>query len=80
MKIHLRAYGIAADILQSRKVEIRVKENATVSDLKNQLVDAHEDFGKLSTLSFAIGEEYVADDTVLREQDVVVIIPPVSGG
>jgi len=80
MKVHLRAYGIAADILKSRKIEIGIDPESTIEDVKNYLMGEYDDFSKLKSLSFAIGEEYVDDRVVLNEGDVIVIIPPVSGG
>ena len=41
---------------------------------------SHLKLAELNTLSFAVNEEYRADDFVLSEDDEVVIIPPVSGG
>lgn len=50
----------------------------TISDLRKKLHSTYE----LDTTHaiVAVNEEYVPDDTVLQDQDVVAFIPPVSGG
>ena len=80
MNIRLIAFGIAKDILNSSKVEIRLTGPANIKLLKERLTADYPGFADLAKLSFAVGEEYRADDFVLNDQDEVVIIPPVSGG
>ncbi len=80
MEIQITAFGIAKDILSSNKLTYQVNEGLSVHDLKARLLDEYEDFGKLSSLRFAVNEEYVEDSFVLHEGDDVILIPPVSGG
>ena len=35
---------------------------------------------KLKSYAVAVNEEYATDDVILKPNDVVAIIPPVSGG
>ena len=44
------------------------------------LKEKYPAFDKLASLQLAVNAEYVEDDYVLRENDEVVLIPPVSGG
>jgi molybdopterin converting factor small subunit len=80
MKIRLIAYGIAKDILQSKELEVDVKAGDSISSLKQSLFSRYPDFAKLKSLAFAVGEDYQEDSYRLKENDEVVIIPPVSGG
>jgi molybdopterin converting factor small subunit len=80
MKIKLVAYGIAKDILQSKQIEIELKEGDTISTLRQVLINRHPEFAKLKSLSFAVGVNYQDDSFGLQENNEVVIIPPVSGG
>lgn len=80
MKIKLRAFGIAKDILGNRILEIEVKEKATIANLKTLLIETYPTFSKLASLSFAVNESYQEDDFLLSEGEEVVIIPPVAGG
>lgn len=80
MNIKIIAFGIATDILKSRELEITMKDGATVEEVKNYLKAVYPSFGKLASLSLAVGEEYRTDDYVISENEEVVIIPPVAGG
>lgn len=80
MKIDLLAFGIAKDILQSRTLSFDLKEGNTISALRSAIISSYPEFIRLTSISFAVNEEYVKDGHVLQEGDEVVLIPPVSGG
>ena len=80
MRIHILAFGIAKDILQTNKLEHDLNGSLTIRALKDDLVQHYADFEKLRSLRFAVNEEYVDDTYILNEGDEVVLIPPVSGG
>ena len=80
MKITLTAFGIAKDILQTHSKEITFPEGQSIGELKVFLCREYPDFTKLKKISFAINEEYQDDTFALRDNDEVIIIPPVSGG
>jgi molybdopterin converting factor small subunit len=80
MNIKLTAFGIAKDILGNRTMELEIAGNATIANLKTQLIEAYPTFSKLASLSFAVEESYQGDDFLLSDNQEVVIIPPVAGG
>lgn len=80
MHIHILAFGIAKDILKQQKMVVELDTHPTVGDLRNNLLETHAGFNKLSSLRFAVNEEYVDDGFSLKEGDEVILIPPVSGG
>ena len=80
MKVTLIAYGIAKDILKTKKLDFEFSSGGSISSLKQNLFQRYPDFVKLKSLAFAVGEEYREDTYTLNEHDEVVIIPPVSGG
>ncbi|MGD1959657.1 MAG: MoaD/ThiS family protein [Fulvivirga sp.] len=80
MKINLVAFGIARDILGVSKTDFHLADDNTISALKEQLIKRHAKFADLTSISFAVNEEYKEDDYLLNDDDEVVIIPPVSGG
>lgn len=80
MKVNLIAYGIAKDILHSKQLEFEINQGDTISALKQNLFKHYPAFTKLKSLAFAVGENYQDDSFCLKENDEVVIIPPVSGG
>lgn len=80
MNIKLIAFGIAKDILKSSQSDVAVSEGASLGELRAKVTAAYPEFEKLSSLRFAINEDYQEDDYVLNPNDEVVVIPPVSGG
>jgi molybdopterin converting factor subunit 1 len=80
MKINLVAYGIAKEILGGSEIQLETPEGSSLQELKQVLIKKYPDFEKLKSLRFAVNEDYQDDDFLVSERDVVVIIPPVSGG
>lgn len=80
MHINLVAYGIAKDILKGSQLDFKLDHGSRIKDLKTALMNTYPRFKDLRSLRFAVGEAYQADDFELKEEDEVVIIPPVSGG
>ena len=81
MEIKLIAFGIAKDILEQQHLALTIEESEiNIKNLKEKLLQKYPKFAKLQSLSFAVNEEYQKDDFLLKDQDEVVIIPPVSGG
>jgi len=80
MKLKLRAFGIAKDIIGGAHLEFDLQEGQTVSALKSALCRRFPDFEKLAKISFAVDEEYQNEDFELTENQEVVILPPSSGG
>ena len=79
MKIEIISFGIAKDILKSKRLTISVSER-TIGALRQQLITEFPEFEKLKSLKFAVNTDYVNDEFQLKENDEVVLIPPVSGG
>ncbi len=78
MKIHIKAYGIAREIMGgSSELEFA---GTTVHDLRRALLVAHPELAGLSSLLVAVNQNYASDDVLVAETDEVVLIPPVSGG
>ena len=80
MKIKLTAYGIARDILESRNIEFECKSGTTIGSLMEELTQAYPLLANLTSVAFAVNEEYAQLDYHIQPGDQIVIIPPVSGG
>ncbi len=80
MKINILAFGVAKDILGSANFEMEVKPKLTIDELKAQFLAKNPDFSKLNSILLAINSEYSIPGQVLKENDEVALIPPVSGG
>ncbi|MGO4888474.1 molybdopterin converting factor subunit 1 [Anaerobacillus sp. MEB173] len=52
----------------------------TVAQLREKLSAEYSSLPSLDNVMIAVNEEFVEDNAILHENDVVAIIPPVSGG
>ena len=80
MKINILLFGIITDLLETSKLEIQVSKNITVADLKDKLLSKYSQLENIDSYSIAVNENYADDKLNLQENDIVAIIPPVSGG
>ncbi len=80
MQIRLLAFGIARDILGRQELQWEADQTVTVGQLRQQLYGKFPALNELRSLAIAVNEEYAEDNHDLRENDEVVLIPPVSGG
>ena len=80
MKIQLLLFGIATELLGTSSLDFEVYQDTTISSFKQQFVQAYPQLKNINSYAIAVNEEYATDVTVLKENDVVAIIPPVSGG
>ena len=80
MKIKLLLFGITSDLLGTSSLVIEIQENSTVTTLKSILVKKYPQLKNIDSYAIAINEEYASEETQINPNDVVAIIPPVSGG
>ena len=57
-----------------------VSENCSVADFKNEIKATYPQFENINSYAVAINETYASDEMILNQNDIVAIIPPVSGG
>ena len=80
MKIELLFFGIASDLVGKNSIDFKLAKNATVKSLKTALITDYSALKNIADFAIAVNEEYAEDELILKENDVVAIIPPVSGG
>ena len=80
VKITVLLFGIATDIIESTSLEVVLPINCNVTSFKNLLVTQHPELKKMSAYAVAINESYATNETIIKENDIIAIIPPVSGG
>ncbi len=80
MKCNILLFGIAADIVGSNELTLQIAENTNVFQLKSILTNNYKAFKNIHQFAIAINESYANDDVLILENDIVAIIPPVSGG
>ncbi len=80
MQIKLLCFGITKEIIGQFEHYIELPNEQTIADLRAEIIRKFPDFIKLKSLKFALNDEYVGDDTLLKPNAEIVLIPPVSGG
>jgi molybdopterin converting factor subunit 1 len=80
MKVNTLFFGITTDLVGASSLQIDVEENTLIKDFKLILLEAYSQLENINSYAIAVNEEYATDDFILKENDVVAIIPPVSGG
>lgn len=80
MKIQLLFFGIATDLVSENSIFYELESAETVLALKKELLLKYPKLKNIDEFAIAVNEAYAEDDLVLKENDVVAIIPPVSGG
>lgn len=80
MKIRVLFFGITTDLTGENQIEITIDENLSIENLKQILKDKYPSLAHMNSYSIAVNEEYANYDVFLKPNDVVAIIPPVSGG
>ena len=80
MNIKTLFFGITADLVQNSELQISVDENSSIVDFKLMLKDKFPQLENLNSYAIAVNEEYAEGALILKNGDIVAIIPPVSGG
>ncbi len=81
MELKVLSFGIAKDIIGDRMSSIYLEgTDASLADVRRHLLEEYPEFKSLTSLKFAVKEEYRADDFRLQDGEEVVLIPPVAGG
>ena len=74
------AFGIVKDIFSNSMVDVDLKDDATIDELKALLEEKYPRLNQLGSYMIAVNNEYASGNEVIHEGDEVAIIPPVSGG
>ena len=80
MKITVLLFGIIRDIIGENTLELDLEKAILIEQLKQDLLKKYNNLQQYSNFSIAVNEEYVDLNYVLQPNDVVALIPPVSGG
>lgn len=78
-KYTIRAFGITKDIIGQRQMVIETAQQ-TVGGLKAILVEKYPSLAGLKSLVVAVNNQYADDADILKSEDEIALIPPVSGG
>lgn len=81
LSITLRFFGQLRELTSTDETGIQVKEGTRIEDLVWLVGERFPNTKEhLQVVSFSIDNEYAAKDAVLKEGNVVGLLPPISGG
>jgi len=80
MTVNTLFFGIVMDIVGQRKISFDLEKEMSISEFQDLLLNKYPGLTDIKNFAFAVNESYVKDDYKIRENDVIAIIPPVSGG
>jgi MoaE-MoaD fusion protein len=82
MVVHVRLFAVLRECAGTDSLELALRPGATVADAMLALA-GHERLGELlerMPVHMAVNRDYASTGTVLRPEDELALIPPVSGG
>jgi len=81
LKVKVLYFASLKSKLNKSYEDIEIEKDTTVQALKTLLLKKYPDLkGFLENCMIAVNESYVDDNTLLKDNDTVAIIPPVGGG
>ena len=80
MHIKTLFFGIVKDITNSNFLDLEIDKDTNIEQFVILLQEKFKGFPNIDSFTVAVNEEYTEKDFVLKANDVVAIIPPVSGG
>jgi molybdopterin converting factor subunit 1 len=80
MKITILFFGITADLIGKTEQELAFENSITVGAFKLILKEKFPQLKNINSYAIAVNEIYAENAFIVKEGDVVAIIPPVSGG
>lgn len=81
LRVKVLYFARARDLAASDGESVDVEDGSTVDDLSSELIRLHPPLRRLDrSVRYSVNLELVGRGTVLRESDVVGVLPPVAGG
>jgi sulfur-carrier protein len=80
MKVTVLFFGISSDLVGENQLEVTLEKAMSVADFKDYLQEKYSSLDKIKTYAIAVNESYATNDLVIKDNDFVAVIPPVSGG
>jgi len=80
MKIKALFFGIAKDLCGSQELLLDIPENMSIGQFESFLCEKFSGLNDISNFAFAANETFVKRDYQIKNNDVIALLPPVSGG
>ena len=89
MKIKVELFGASREFSKNNLIEFEIKNNATVKDIRDEMInyleinfDGNKNFKKIVETSAFCSENnnIVSDNYKITKDEKIAIIPPIGGG
>ena len=80
MEVDILLFGITKDLVGKQKLKLQIPESTTISDFKKILQGEYPELIELNSIAIAVNSEYADDSHLVKANDEIALIPPVSGG
>ncbi len=81
MKVKVKFFAILRERVGKGEITTEIRDGSTVAELWESLRAEYPNLSPTATrLLYAVNQDYVGAEHVLKERDEVVFVPPVSGG
>ena len=89
MKIKVELFGASREFSKNNLIEFEIKNNATVKDIRNEMInyleinfDGNKNFKKIVETSAFCSENnnIISDNYKITKDEKIAIIPPIGGG
>ena len=89
MKIKVELFGASREFSKNNLIEFDIKNNATVKDIRDEMInyleinfDGNKNFKKIVETSAFCSENnnIISDNYKIKKNEKIAIIPPIGGG
>ncbi len=89
MKIKVELFGVSREFSKNNLIEFEIKNNATVKDIRDEMInyleinfDGNKNFKKIVETSAFCSENnnIISDNYKIKKDEKIAIIPPIGGG
>ena len=80
MNIKTLFFGITADLIGATELDLVLSGSISIGTFKTVLKEKYPQLKNINSYAIAVNEAYAEDTLLIKRNDVVAIIPPVSGG
>ncbi len=80
MNITVKFFALGRELIGKSALTLDVEEGTSVEHVLTRLQAEHPNFAKLPSFVTAVNTRYADKTIVLKNNDELAIIPPVSGG
>jgi molybdopterin synthase sulfur carrier subunit len=71
---------MSKDIVGKNQVSLEFDDELSIAEFRQRLTKHFPNLEQMPTYSIALNEEYAEETQLLSNNDILAIIPPVSGG